>query len=81
MSYEDLRQREYSVGSNLTRLFDYVCRLELDTDEVAQNLQFERAASGINFAIVISHVEPGSQCEKVNSRPSFQFESKSEQFQ
>ena len=46
--------------------FGQICRLELDTDEVAQNLQFERAASGINFAIVISHVEPGSQCEKVN---------------
>ena len=30
-----------------------------------QNLQFERAAAGQNFAIVISHVEPGSQCEKV----------------
>lgn len=43
------------------------CRLELSTDEVAQSLNFERAAAGKNFAIVISHVEPNSQCERVSN--------------
>ena len=46
------------------------CRLELPKEEATQNLRFERAAAGKNFAIVLSHVEPGSQCEQVQSHPT-----------